>query len=59
MFAVNMRDREVTGTVELPTDAGERVEVIGEGRNLDVRRGRFEEGFEGYGVRLWRVERAS
>lgn len=55
VFAVNMRDREVTGTVELPAGAGGRVEVIGEGRELEVSGGRFEEGFEGYGVRLWRV----
>ena len=56
LFAVGMRNRAARGSFEvrgLPASA--RVEVIGEGRSLTLRAGRFDDDFQPYEVHLYRV----
>jgi hypothetical protein len=56
LFSVGMRNRVTHGTFEvrgLPPNA--RVEVIGEGRSLVLRGGRFEDDFKPYEVHLYRI----
>jgi hypothetical protein len=54
VFAVSMRDRPVSGSFKLPGVAG-KVEVIGEGRRLDVAAGGWSDEFKGYDVHLYRL----
>ena len=59
IFAVGMRDVAATGTFAVAGLKGAaRVEVIGEGRTIEARDGRWEDRFEGYGVHLYRVPAA-
>ena len=57
VFAVGMRDGAAEGTFEiagLPADA--KATVLGEGRTVAVRNGRFTDAFKPYAVHLYRIE---
>lgn len=57
LFAVAMRDTATDATFAVDGLAeGAEVEVIGEGRTLTAREGRFTDAFGGYGAHLYRVE---
>jgi hypothetical protein len=58
LFAVGMRNAPARATFEVRglADAA-KAEVIGEGRELDVRDGRFADDFAAYEVHLYRVAR--
>lgn len=56
LFAVAMRNAKVAAQftmTSLPAEA--RAEVIGESRNIPVVAGRFQDEFEPYAVRLYRI----
>jgi hypothetical protein len=56
VFSVGMRNGSTRGTITVNGAAdGARVEVIGEGRSLEVRDGRFEDDFAPYAVHLYRL----
>jgi hypothetical protein len=56
VFSVGMRNGSTRGTFAVNGAAdGPTVEVIGEGRSLEVRDGRFEDDFAPYAVHLYRV----
>lgn len=56
LFTVGMRDGRGTATFTLPGLTGRRVvEVLGENRTLWSQDGVFEDGFESYGVHLYKV----
>lgn len=55
IFAVAMRDEKTTATFRVKS--GKKVEVIGENYSIEIRRKRFTDSFEGYGVRLYRITR--
>jgi hypothetical protein len=56
VFAVNMRDKPTRGTFEwLSDDVPDSAQVLGEDRSVSIRDRRWEDDFEGYGVRLYRV----
>jgi hypothetical protein len=56
VFAVSMADGATTAAFSLPALAdASKIEVIGEGRNLTVSNGRFEDAFAGYAVHLYRI----
>lgn len=56
VFAVGMREGATTARFEVAGVRGEtRVEVLGEDRALMVNGGVFEDGFEAWGVHLYRV----
>jgi hypothetical protein len=55
VFAVGMREKGTGAEFEVAGVKGGKVEVIGEGRSVEVARGRFKDRFEGYGVHLYRV----
>jgi len=55
VFAVSMRNGKTDATFRVKS--GKRVEVIGENRTLEIRRKRFTDSFEGYGVHLYRITR--
>ena len=55
IFAVAMREGTTTATFEVKS--GKSVEVIGEGRTIEVRKGKFSDDFAGYGVHLYRVKK--
>ena len=55
VFAVAMRDGGAVGTFTLSDKKDGRVEVIGEGRTIDVKGGAWTDRFAGYGVHLYRV----
>ena len=51
-----MRDKPTLGKFSVPEKAaGGVVEVLGEGRQLKVNNGTFEDQFKGYGVHLYRL----
>lgn len=56
LFTVNMRNRQTRGSFSL-RDLPEHAvaEVLGESRNVTVRRGEFEDEFQPYAVHLYRV----
>ncbi|MFC1714466.1 hypothetical protein ACFL6S_12430 [Candidatus Poribacteria bacterium] len=57
VFAVGMRNAPTKGSFmvqELPGTA--EAEVIGEGRSISVRDGKFEDDFEPYDVHLYRIQ---
>jgi hypothetical protein len=56
LFAVAMRDGSTKATFKLPgIKGGAKIEVIGENRKVAVQNGAFEDGFEGFGVHLYRI----
>ncbi len=55
LFAVAMRDGPTTATFRLPGRADARVEVLGEGRTIPAKGGRWDDRFDGYGVHLYRI----
>ena len=56
LFAVAMRDGEATASFTLPGAGDSRVEVLGEGRTLAARGGKWQDRFTGYQVHLYRIE---
>jgi hypothetical protein len=57
VFAVSTRDAPAKGAFSVAGLRGARAaEVLGEGRTVDVKDGRFEDAFEGYAVHLYRIE---
>ncbi len=56
VFAVAMRDGETTGSFRVP-GVGEAAtaEILGEGRTIPVKGGKFTDAFKGYGVHLYKV----
>lgn len=57
VFAVAMRGGATTATLTAPgVREGAAVEVLGEGRGLEVKGGTFEDRFEPYGVHLYRIQ---
>jgi hypothetical protein len=59
VLAVAMRDGETTASITLPGLGDARVEVLGEGRTIEAPGGSWEDGFDGYGVHLYRITPAS
>ncbi len=56
VFAVGMRNKPAQGSFELRDLPGDgRAEVLGEGRTIDVRDGRFRDDFAAYDVHLYRI----
>ncbi len=59
LFAVGMRDAATTAKFQLPDLANMpragKVEVLGEARELNLTEGAFEDGFEPWGVHLYRI----
>ena len=57
VFAVSMRNRSATATIELLNgeQASDRAQVLGEDRSMEMRGSRFEDEFEGYAVHLYRL----
>jgi hypothetical protein len=56
VFAANMRNEEVQGTIELTgPNASGHVQVLGEDRAVEIHDGRFADEFDGYGVHLYRI----
>ncbi len=56
VFAVAMANAASRGTFEVPgVPGGEAVDVIGEGRRLEMKAGRFSDAFDGYAVHLYRI----
>ncbi len=55
LFSVAMRPGETTATFTVPGTGDGRVEVLGEGRAIEVVGGRWEDRFEGYQVHLYRI----
>ena len=53
IFAVAMREGSTTATFTAPS--GEKAEVLGENRSLDISNGKFSDQFESYGVHLYKV----
>jgi hypothetical protein len=55
IFAVAMRKGSTYATFEVAS--GKSVEVIGENRTLNIKKGKFRDEFSGYGVHLYKVTR--
>lgn len=55
IFSVAMRDGETSATFHVKK--GRTVQVLGENRTLQIRKGRFVDRFSGYGVHLYKVTR--
>lgn len=55
VFAVAMRDGSTTATFEVKW--GKKVEVLGENRTIEIRKGKFTDDFTSYGVHLYKVTR--
>lgn len=56
LFAVAMRPGETRGTFQVSGLRGSaRAEVLGEGRNLELKDGAFEDDFTSYGVHLYKI----
>lgn len=55
VFAAAMRGTPVNATFTLSPALNGQVEVIGENRGLTLSNGRFQDGFAGYGVHLYRI----
>jgi hypothetical protein len=56
LFAVGMRNGPARGTFTVRGMRGEAsAEVIGEGRRVSLRDGRFEDDFKPYDVHLYRI----
>jgi hypothetical protein len=53
IFAVAMRNGKTSATFEIKS--GRTVEVLGEDRTIQVKKGKFTDEFDGYGVHLYRV----
>lgn len=57
LFAVSLRAGETKATFTLKNlPATAKVEVLAEERELPVKDGAFEDGFNGYGVHLYRIK---
>lgn len=57
LFAVAMREAPTKGIFQVNGLPGEsKVEVLGEGRTIPVRDGRFEDKFQPYEVHLYRIQ---
>ena len=55
IFAVAMRNAETTATFKVRS--GKTVEVIGEDRTIQIKKGKFSDEFSGYGVHLYRIRK--
>jgi hypothetical protein len=53
LFAVAMRDGTTTATFDVKS--GKKVEVIGENRTIEIRKGKFSDEFSDYGVHLYKI----
>lgn len=53
IFAVSMREGNTTATFKIKS--GKTVEVIGENRTIQVKKGKFSDDFSNYGVHLYKV----
>lgn len=53
IFAVAMRDGSTEATFRVKS--GKTVEVIGEGRSIEIKRKKFTDHFSSYGVHLYRI----
>lgn len=54
IFSVAMRDGKTTA--EFIVKKGKKAEVIGENREIKIKRGRFSDEFESYGVHLYKIK---
>ena len=54
IFSVAMRDGKTTA--EFSVKKGKKAEVIGENREIKIKRGRFSDEFEAYGVHLYMIK---
>ena len=58
VFAVGMRNSAATGTFSFHDRSGAAtVEVIGEGRKIELNDGRFKDDFEPFAVHLYRIQK--
>ena len=55
LFSVAMREGETTATFTVPGTGDGRVEVLGEGRTIEVVGGKWEDRFTDYQVHLYRI----
>lgn len=55
LFAVAMREGATSATFEVKS--GKSVEVIGEGRTIPIKKGKFTDEFSGYAVHLYRISK--
>lgn len=55
LFAVAMREGATTATFEVAS--GKKVQVIGENRTIEIRKGKFTDEFSDYGVHLYKITR--
>ena len=53
VFAVAMRDGETS--VSFDVRSGKKVEVLGENRTLEIKKGKFVDHFSSYGVHLYKI----
>jgi hypothetical protein len=56
LFAVAMRDGETTAKFALPVTGRAHVEVLGEGRTIDIGGTAWEDRFSGYQVHLYEID---
>lgn len=54
IFSVAMRDGKTTA--EFVVKKGKKAEVIGENREIKIKRGRFSDEFESFGVHLYKIK---
>jgi len=55
IFAVAMRDGQTSASFHVKS--GKTVEVLGENRTLQIKKGKFTDNFAGYGVHLYKITR--
>ena len=55
IFAVAMRNTQTTATFKVRS--GKTVEVIGEDRTIQIKKGKFSDEFSGYGVHLYKIRK--
>jgi hypothetical protein len=56
LFAVAMREGETAATFKLPDTIDARIDVLGEGRTIGAKGGRWEDRFTDYQVHLYRID---
>ena len=55
VFSVAMRNTATTGTFSMPGMTSGTVEVLGEGRQVTIANGKFQDAFAGYAVHLYKI----
>jgi hypothetical protein len=54
IFAVGMKEGSTNATFEVKS--GKNIEVLGENRNIKIKKGKFKDDFAAYGVHLYKIK---